>query len=127
MIEDYFLQVEATLREFPAIRSYALNKKIYNSRQGYIGGKIIFENGFLLEFMEVVDSGQSAKMKYRYQCMDKAQKLLFRYDNAPHHPQVSSFPHHRHSVRTVKASREPDLRTVLFEITQLAKRRSQRR
>ena len=45
MIEEYFLQVENALREYPNISSYALSKKIYNSRQGSIGGKIVFENG----------------------------------------------------------------------------------
>jgi hypothetical protein len=42
MIEEYFLQVEKILREFPVIRSYALNKKIYNNQQGMIGGKNFF-------------------------------------------------------------------------------------
>lgn len=45
MIEEYFLQVEHALREYPNISSYALSKKIYNSRQGSIGGKIVFEYG----------------------------------------------------------------------------------
>ncbi len=126
MIEDYFLHVENTLREFPNIRSYALNKKIYNSRQGMIGGKIVFENGYLLEFSEVVDTEQIGKMKYRYHFMDKSQHLVFRYDNAPHHSDVKSFPHHKHTTRTVKASREPDLRSVLLEITRDQKKRGRR-
>ena len=123
MIEEYFLQVEMVLQEFPTIRSYALNKKIYNSRQGIIGGKIVFENGSSLEFTEVIDSEQESKVKYRYHYMNTSQSIVFRYDNAPHHPQVKSFPHHKHTTRTVKASREPDLRSVLLEITQRTKKR----
>jgi len=53
MIEDYFLQVEEILREFPSIRSRVLTQKIYNHFQGYISGKIVFENGHSLEFAEV--------------------------------------------------------------------------
>lgn len=123
MIEEYFLQVENALREYPNISSYALSKKIYNSRQGSIGGKIVFEDGHSLEFTEVVDTEQVDKVKYRYHYMDASQKLIFRYDNAPHHPQVASFPHHKHTIRSVKASKEPGLQSVLFEISKRRRKR----
>jgi hypothetical protein len=48
--------------------------------------------------------------------MDASQNLIFRYDNAPHHPQVSSFPHHKHVAEKVHASAEPKLRDILFEV-----------
>ncbi len=116
MIEEYFLQVEKTVQEFPLIRSYALNKKIYNNQQGMIGGRIVFENESSLEFLEVVDTELENKLKYRYHYMDGVQTLIFRYDNAPHHPQVDSFPHHKHTKQEIQASKEPSLSIVLFEI-----------
>ena len=117
MIEEYFLKTEKVLQEFPNIRSYALNKKTYNNRQGSISGKVVFENGYTLEFTEVVDTEQPEKVKYRYHTMDESQNLVFRYDNAPHHPQVKSFPHHKHTTRAIKASKEPNLQSVLLEIS----------
>ena len=122
MIEDYFLQVEEILREFPSIRSRVLTQKIYNHFQGYISGKIVFENGHSLEFAEVVDTEQTTKVKYRYQYMDEKRSLIFRYDNAPHHKEVKSFPHHRHTPNKVTDSNEPGLNNILLEIA-----RSQRR
>ena len=122
MIEDYFLQVEEILREFPSIRSRVLTQKIYNHFQGYISGKIVFENGHSLEFAEVVDTEQTTKVKYRYQYMDEKQLLIFRYDNAPHHKEVKSFPHHRHTPNKVTDSNEPGLNNILLEIA-----RSQRK
>ena len=122
MIEDYFLRVEEILREFPSIRSRVLTQKIYNHFQGYISGKIVFENGHSLEFAEVVDTEQATKVKYRYQYMDEKQLLIFRYDNAPHHKEVKSFPHHRHTPNKVTDSNEPGLNNILLEIA-----RSQRR
>jgi len=116
MIEDYFLQIEARLREFPSIQSRVLTQKIYNHYQGYISGKIVFENGHSLEFAEVVDTEQKNKVKYRYQYMDEKQSLIFRYDNAPHHKEVKSFPHHRHTPHKVTNSQEPGLSDVLLEI-----------
>ena len=122
MIEEYFQQVENALREFPIIRSYALSKKVYNAQQGMISGKIMFENGSRLDFLEVIDIEREAKLKYRYHFMDRSLRLIFRYDNAPHHPQVKSFPHHKHIVKGIMTSIEPSLRDVLFEITRLVKK-----
>jgi hypothetical protein len=60
MIEDYFLRVEEVLREFPSIRARVLTQKVYNDFQGYISGRIEFENRHSLEFTEVVDTEQTA-------------------------------------------------------------------
>jgi hypothetical protein len=122
MIEDYFQRVEDTLREFPSIRSRVLTHKIYNDYQGYISGRIVYENGSSLEFTEVVDTEQTAKVKYRYQYMDEKQALVFRYDNAPHHKAVKSFPHHRHASDKVTDSKEPNLNDILLEIASYQRR-----
>jgi hypothetical protein len=50
--------------------------------------------------------------------MDDRQALIFRYDNAPHHREVGTFPHHKHEQDQVSASQEPTLFDVLFEIAQ---------
>lgn len=123
MIEDYFSQIEEILREFPSIRSHALTHKIYNDYQGYIRGKVVFENGHSLEFTEVVDTERAAKVRYRYQYMDEKQGLIFRYDNAPHHKEVESFPHHKHTSNKVTAGKEPSLLDVLLEIAQNQRRK----
>ncbi|MDO9123007.1 MAG: DUF6516 family protein [Deltaproteobacteria bacterium] len=43
--------------------------------------------------------------------------MLFRYDNAPHHPEVTSHPHHKHISDNVILAREPSLKDVLDEIS----------
>jgi len=85
MIEAYFFQIETVLNEFPTIRSYTLKKKVYNIKQGFISGSVVFENGYLLDFAEVKDAERPAKLKYRYQYMNEHNEVVFRYDNAPHH------------------------------------------
>ena len=126
MIEEYFDGLEKNLRDFPVIRSYTLTKKPFNIYQGYVAGKVIFENGFSLHFVEVMDVEVGRKLKYRYQCMDMQQNLIFRYDNAPHHREVDTFPHHKHVLEHVKASGEPSLGSVLLEILRIIKEESSR-
>jgi hypothetical protein len=47
----------------------------------------------------------------------------FPHDNAPHHPEVESFPHHKHVEKTVMASERPALRDLLVEIQRLLDKR----
>ncbi len=122
MIETYFAQVEGFLQAFSHIRAYTLRKKVYNSKQGYIGGSITFENGRRLDFIEVKDVEVAEKIKYRYQYMDEKQVLIFRYDNAPHHKHIRTFPHHKHTTLSgAQASPEPTLHDVLLEIARMGR------
>ena len=116
MIAAYFTEVEQALQAFPNIRSSTLRKKQYNAGQGCISGSVQFDNGCRLEFMELKDTDRSAKVKYRYQYMDQHNACVFRYDNAPHHPDISTCPHHKHVGDEVTESCEPTLFDVLLEI-----------
>jgi len=120
MIELYFEETEETVQSFPDISSYVIHKKIYNSRQGFISGSVIFEDSSRLDFAEVKDSGLKEKTKYRYHYMNKEGGLIFRYDNAPHHKNIRTFPHHKHISDDVRESCEPTLYEILLEISQKA-------
>jgi len=70
---------------------------------------------------EVKDTDIREKIKYRYHYMNENRKMIFRYDNAPHHRHVGRFPHHKHISDSVKESSEPDLKNILFEIAHIAR------
>ncbi|MCK4491669.1 MAG: hypothetical protein KAU03_03540 [Candidatus Altiarchaeales archaeon] len=53
------------------------------------------------------------KSRYKYHWQDKEGNLIARWDNVPHHPEVSSFPHHRHVKDKVQESKEMGLGEVL--------------
>lgn len=118
MIETYFAEIEVAIQAFPHIDSYSLNKKVYNNSIGYIRGSITLENGCRLDFIEMKQIGLPGKIKYRYQYMDKQHTTIFRYDNAPHHKNLHTYPHHKHTVAGIIACSEPSLHEVLFEIAQ---------
>ncbi len=116
MIESYFEETEKAVRSFPNISSYSIHKKIYSAGQGCISGSIIFKNDTRLDFAEVKDSDIKEKIKYRYHYMNKESRLIFRYDNAPHHKNIRTFPHHKHIADDVGESCELTLYEVLLEI-----------
>ncbi|MCK4662425.1 MAG: hypothetical protein KAT68_06150 [Bacteroidales bacterium] len=55
--------------------------------------------------------------------MNKDKNLIFRYDNAPHHPEIATFPHHKHIIentqKTIIESKETNLSKVLEEIQKI--------
>ncbi len=77
-------------------------------------------DGYTLQFMELVNRKRDkiTRPKYRFHFMDSADKMIFRYDNAPHHPKVTTYPHHKHirGEEKPKPSKEIGLRDVLSEI-----------
>lgn len=54
--------------------------------------------------------------KYRFNLSDGKGDMIFRYDNAAHHKEILTFPHHKHVINEVKPSREIGLAEVLSEI-----------
>ncbi len=56
--------------------------------------------------------------KYRFQYMDYKKRVVFRYDNAPHYSNISTFPLHKHSQDgKVVESTVPKFHEILEEIT----------
>ena len=85
---------------------------------GTIHGILRFYDGSRLIFDEEVrlTKGRLVKGDYRYHYQDAAGNLIFRYDNAPHHREVSTFPHHKHTPEGIVPSEMPDLVEILREI-----------
>ena len=44
---------------------------------------------------------------------------VFRYDNAPHHRNIMTFPHHKHAGAKILPANEPDFSQVLDEAVAL--------
>jgi len=93
-------------------------------REGTFEGRLRFWDGSLLEFVEtlVVRGFLIVKTDYAYHYQDSEDQIIFRYDNAPHHPEIATFPHHKHFFdkqnrrETFIAAALPDLHAVLREI-----------
>ncbi|MDA4134240.1 MAG: DUF6516 family protein, partial [Thaumarchaeota archaeon] len=48
-------------------------------------------------------------------------KMMVRWDNAPHHPELESFPHHKHLGRRAEVSGELTMEPVLSELEAMIK------
>ena len=90
-------------------------------RQGFVEDRLKFYDGSLLDFDEtvLVRYGAIVKLRYAYHFQDKSGEMAFRYDNAPHYPQIVTYPHHQHIGSSVEPAEAPDLSEILREIERL--------
>jgi hypothetical protein len=64
---------------------------------GTFRATIVFTDGSLLVVrFTLQDDDGIEEYDYAYQYLDPQGKRLFRYDDAPHHAEVSTYPHHLH-------------------------------
>ena len=56
---------------------------------------------------------------YAFHWMDKDKNLIIRWDNAPYHPKINSFPHHKHERGDIMESYEISLEEVVHYIESL--------
>ena len=99
LIEDYFKNIQSIIDSFQLIKSQDIVYQKRDQYLGYIKGKIQLIDSSWLYFTEYVEVECGIdRGKYSYQYINQNNKLIFRYDNAPHHQKLklSSFPNHKH-------------------------------
>lgn len=114
MISAYFLEVELRLRDAEIVADKNIDQREFSATEGMLSGRLLFVDGSILEFMEYLKD--ESRLKYRFHLMNKDGNMVFRYDNAPHHKEVSSFPHHKHLSGDVLESNDRGIMDVLDEI-----------
>lgn len=119
-IDDYLAGIERSLRENPRVSQIGdpwecLASDEYN---GVLRCRVFFWDDSFLDLFEVVSTelGYPVRVGYAYTYLRQGERV-FRYDNAPHHPEVITYPHHKHigpSDRLAPAD-QPGLGQILAE------------
>lgn len=120
MIQKYFDEIEKVIGSHPTILSSTLQKQTGpDGKTIYLKGVITFTDLSILEMsvFATIFRNKIVMDKYRFQYMDKKNRMVFRYDNAPHHGELSTFPHHKHLPGGVNPSTQPSLVDILNEVS----------
>ncbi|MCZ7393538.1 MAG: DUF6516 family protein [Candidatus Methanoperedens sp.] len=115
VVADYFKTVERLLSNSKLIVDKTVDFKEFSSDEGMARGRLLFLGGYVLTFMEYIQTGKE-RLKYRFNLTDGKGNMIFRYDNAAHHKEDYTYPHHKHVSTGVKPSKEIGLAEVLSEI-----------
>lgn len=118
MIADYFRSIERLLNNSTLIVDKNLDFKEFSSEEGMVRGSLLFLGGYVLNFMEYIQIGKE-KPKYSFNFSDGKRVMIFRYDNAAHHREIPTFPHHKHLGSRIQPSKEIGLAQVLSEIEKI--------
>jgi len=103
----------------PFIVTHQLSIIRLSPHTGYLEGRIEFiDRSTLLIFEFLLEKEEKVKKdKYRYHYLNAKSELIFRYDNAPHFPDLTTFPHHKHlNQDKVEESKEPNIKKIIEEI-----------
>ncbi len=105
--------------EIEAIEVFDRSDRVGQSSEFY--ARLHFYDGSELHIMEklVVERYVLLKSRYTYHYQKADETLIFRYDNAPHHSEVETHPHHKHVGDLVVTAHPPDLTEVLREINDI--------
>jgi len=111
MIHDYFSKVQKKLDASRwIIIEQSVNFNFVSDEMGIITGKLVFIDNSILEFMELVSKKEA---EYRFQFMDKNKEMVNRWDSAPHHKEIATFPYHMHTKKGVKESKKVNFVEIL--------------
>ncbi|KPA12062.1 hypothetical protein MHK_007723 [Candidatus Magnetomorum sp. HK-1] len=106
-ISEYLTMIKENLLSDTLIHSFLIIKERSNMTDGHIRAKTTLSNGDLLEFSEYFQLSHSKKIDiitYSYHWTDKDHNLITRWDNAPHFPDLTNYPHHIHAGTENKVS-----------------------
>jgi len=96
--------------------------KAFDDHHGLFKGSVFFWDSSRLTIEEVISTTQGFPEVLRYSyTYTKGDQHIFRYDNAPHHPDLSTFPEHKHHgpSETAMPAEKPSLAKVFVEIETL--------
>ena len=104
----------ATLRSSPLVTALEVIEVVEEESVQFLQARAEMRDGSVLYVREAIFPHQS---KYSYHWQAKTGELLLRWDNAPHHPQISTHPDHKHVGAEVLPSNRISIEDVLSTIT----------
>ncbi|NQT55035.1 MAG: hypothetical protein HQ551_02265 [Desulfobacteraceae bacterium] len=92
-------------------------EEIRASKQAVTKVRIVLVDRSVLQVKEYIDAKYKIdKISYAYQYHDEVGKLIFRYDNARHKPDLGFIEHKHLSDRSIVKCGVPDISDVVDEV-----------
>lgn len=123
-ITEYFAQLLDEIDKSNWVIHEELAFRQIDIQEGYIKGKLYLYSGFTLHVAEYVaiQAGVPQISKYRYHLQDRDDNFIARWDNAPHHQEIPTYPFHKHCQNgEIISSLEMDIPRVLIELDDVLK------
>jgi hypothetical protein len=100
--QEYIEQIKERFSSSSVIKNWTITREELLPNRGHFRVRLSLKNDDFVEVSEYfsVKDGKIIQQSYRYQWMDTTKTILKRrWDNAPHFPEISTYPHHVHVDR----------------------------
>jgi hypothetical protein len=100
VIQKPVSEIEKTIDSSSIVLSSNIQKYFGPGEEAaYLKGQVTIIDSSILEIaiFAAESRGTLSIDKYRLHNMNSVWQMLFRYDNSPHHPEIDSHPHHKHT------------------------------
>lgn len=121
VMAQYLKKIEIAVHGLATAYVERYEEEILSDNRVNLRIRIRFSNGNLLELNEAIigEAGYIKHLNYRYHLQDNQNNLIFRYDNAPHFPELENFPHHKHLPEKVVSGKQASIIEVVEEANKL--------
>lgn len=93
----YYVELLNAIHAAPHVIASEIRFEDVDINECYVRGILTLLEGFALHIAEyVITEPVLNRVKYRYHLQTATGQLICRWDNVPHHPNIATFPHHRH-------------------------------
>lgn len=116
MIADYLTAIDELISSAPEVIDVEiLRRSVWDTgleKVALYRYRLSMSDGSLLELTErLVEEKRTLFIKkYRYHWQNRNGQVIMRWDNAPHHPEIESFPHHLHDGSETNVVRHSEIR-----------------
>ena len=116
------MEILDCLKKFKVVKDFdVLDFKLFEGGF-YVKIKVVLEDNSVLFIREYVDEEER---NYSYHWQDSENNLILRWDNAPHHKNLTTYPHHKHyKDGRIEESFETTCERILSEISKLLNRQN---
>ncbi len=104
------MEILKSLENLDITKSIKINRFLIFEEGFYINAEINFINDSKLYVREYLNKNIR---KYSYHWQNSDGNLIVRWDNAPHHKNLTTFPYHKHIENNVLDCKEISLKEVI--------------
>lgn len=119
LVKEYQAKILKIIQEYidnEWVLSYDFSVDSRSNYLAFVQGKLEFRDGTSLFFKEFIDLQETIeKISYSFHYQDGENKLIFRYDNAKHKPDLG-YSNHKHINNKIIPSAIPEIKEIIIEI-----------
>jgi len=114
---EYYSSVQAAILAAPHVIQNDISFDEVSEEECYIRGILTLTGGYELHIAEyVVTEPDFKRLKYRFHLQSSEGKMIARWDNAPHHPEIKTHPDHLHIAEKIKPNLPANIPQVLAAV-----------